>query len=540
MTTTRSVADRLVDHALDAGIELFHDQFDSACARLPVGNHFEVLRCKSKHLRRWFSKLFWETERKAPHSEGISSALNVLEAKARFDGKQHALHNRVAWLDGDIWIDLADSEWRAIRVTKAGWSIVPNPPILFARHAHQQPLPEPRVDGEIDRLGDLLNVGSEAHRLLLKIFLVTCFVPDIPHPILIVYGSQGSAKTSLLRMFRALIDPSAMPTLTLPTRPSEFIQQLSHHYFTPYDNLSHLPDWSSDALCRAVTGEGHSKRELYTDDEDIIYSFRRCCALNGINVAAHKPDLLDRAVLIGLERIPREHRRPERELWKEFESLRPEILGAALDLLSAAMRLAPKVGLTQLPRMADFAIWGAAVAEAMGVGTETFVSAFDNNYDLRNQEVLANSPVATALQLFASERASWGGTASELLAELDRLAAAQGINTRTRYWPKAAHILTRRLNELKPNLESAGIEVTTGGSQRAISIRRNTRSSVPSVAASKIGETGAFSQRSTGDPTSTVAPPQKARRLNASDATDARDANSGASQVPGDREVIEL
>ena len=69
-----------------------------------------------------------------------------------------------------------------------------------------------------------------------------------------------------------------------------------------------IPPWISDQLCRAVTGSGFTKRELYSDDNDIIYNFRRCLGFNGINLAATKADLLDRGIIMALERIPESKR----------------------------------------------------------------------------------------------------------------------------------------------------------------------------------------------------------------------------------------
>ena len=89
---------------------------------------------------------------------------------------------------------------------------------------------------------------------------------------------------------------------------------LSHHWVAYFDNLSEVPAWLSDILCCAVTGAGFSKRELYSDDDDVTYAFRRCLGLNGINVVATRSDLLDRSILLRLGRIPRERRRGEKEL----------------------------------------------------------------------------------------------------------------------------------------------------------------------------------------------------------------------------------
>jgi hypothetical protein len=286
-----------------------------------------------------------EERGKAPNSEALSSALNVLEGMACFDGATHDLQNRVAYHEDAIWYDLTDERWRAIRIVGDGWQIRNDPPILFVRYGHQKPQVEPIGGGDIHKVFDFIPVSGSGPRLLLLVYLVACLVPDIPHPVPILHGPQGSGKTTAFRILRRLIDPSSVETLSFPRDNAELVQNLSHHWCPYFDNVTKLPVWQSDVLCRTVTGEGFTKRQLYTDDEDVVYSFRRCVGLNGINIAATKPDLLDRAILVGLDRIGTSARRTETDLRTEFEKARPYILGGMLDTLSRAMCLLPEVNL---------------------------------------------------------------------------------------------------------------------------------------------------------------------------------------------------
>ena len=131
---------------------------------------------------------------------------------------------------------------------------------------------------------DLVNVSDKDNKLLLKCYIISLFIPGIAKPILMLHGEQGSAKTTLQELIKILVDPSIVKTLTFPRDINELVQQQSHNYIAFYENLSNIKDWISDALCRAVTGSGFSKRQLYTDDEDIIYFFQRCIGFNGINL----------------------------------------------------------------------------------------------------------------------------------------------------------------------------------------------------------------------------------------------------------------
>ena len=530
----KSQADKLIELVEQNHVELFTDRVRDAWARLEVSGHHEIHRCRSKDFRRFLGHLFWQAYQKAPNSNALVSALNVIESKARFEGEKHELHNRVAFHDRAIWYDLADDEWRAVRISPRAWEIVAQPPILFRRHSHQLPQVEPCRGGDLNQILEFVNVRRSSHKLLFKVHLVSCLVPGIAHSIPTAHGPQGSAKTTLFRVERRVVDPSATETLSLPGQPVELIQQLSHHWMPLYDNVTSIKVWISDALCRAVTGEGFSKRELYTDDDDVIYSFRCCCGLNGINVAAYKPDLLDRCILFGLAPIPRSRRRGEEELWAEFEEARPYLFGAALDALSRAMAIRPSIKLTDLPRMADFATWGCAIAEAIGHSRDEFLAAYEENYRQRNDEVLANDPVASTLTAFLEDRDQWSGLATELLVELKKLAEEHQVDTRSKAWPKAAHALTRRLNEVSTNLAEVGIQVTHGkrtGKGRPIHIRKVTRNSVTSVTSESTPSESEVTNDAINDAVdlnaSPIASPEKVPDLNENDASDANDASSG-------------
>lgn len=478
-----SQASRLVNMVIERGVELFHDEVGDTFAHVPIGDHREVWPCECTTFKHWMTRLFWESEGKVLSTEALRGALNILQAKARFEGKEYKLHNRVARYDGAIWYDLADRGWRAVKVTARGWEIVEQPPILFRRYAHQQPQPEPVRGGDLHRLLDFLNIGGWGQCLLLLVYVVTACVPEIPHPIPILYGQQGSAKTTLLRMLRKIIDPSVTAVLSFPRDAVELVQQLSHHWAPFYDNVTNLSGSTSDMLCRAVTGEGYSKRQLYSNDDDVIYLFRRCVALNGINVAVHKPDLLDRCILIGLEKIEKSARKPEKKIWEEFEKARPQLLGAVFDLLSQAMAYRDSIHLPELPRMADFALWGCAVTRALGYSQEDFLTAYDLNASTRNEEALQASPVGTMVMELMDGRLEWEGTLSELLTKLEELAESKCVDTKCRSWPKAAHVLRSRLNEVLPNLAEIGIEVTFHRVEhgRMVTIQRVTGNSVRSV-----------------------------------------------------------
>jgi hypothetical protein len=317
--------------------------------------------------------------------------------------------------------------------------------------------------------------GQSKDRLLVKCYIISLFYPEIPKPISMPHGVQGAAKTMFHKMKKKLVDPGIPLTLTFPRDKNELIQKLSHNYVAYFDNVSIIKPWISDELCRGVSGGGFSKRELYTDDDDIIYDFKRCIGFNGINLAATKQDLIDRGLIIEFERIPPENKREEKEIWAEFEAIRPQLLGYILDILVKVLQKERDGGikLDKLPRMADFAITAELISRCMGNKDNEFVDAFNENIQVQVAESISANLVASAIVKFMEDLGDkakreydteccsllWFGTATILLTELERVADELKINTNQKSWPKGPSALSRRINEVKVNLLEVNIKV---------------------------------------------------------------------------------
>jgi len=454
----KTQADLLIQLGLKEVDTFFADQRGVAFAKFKVDDHFEVWPIRGAVFKSWLCGLYFKATGKGANTDALRSALNTLESKALFGGLKCEIFNRVAQYDDAIFYDLSNEKWQVVKITKNGWDIIDNPPLLFKRYRHQKSQVLPSKNGNIKLLLPFLNLQSDDDKILFLVWLVSCFVPQIPHPIPVLYGPQGSAKSTLFKLAKAIIDPSIMPFLGMPKDLNELIQRLDHHWFVPFDNLTGLSDWQSDTLSRAITGEGYCKRQLYTDDEDIIFSYRRCVGLNGINCVAIKPDLLDRSILFELTRIEREKRKEERELWSDFNNVLPKILGGCFDALSKAMSIFYSVKLSELERMADFTRWGFAIAEALNIGGYKFLQAYYKNTRKQHEEVIESNPVALALREFITRQEQWEGMPAELLDELKRVAEDLKLDVKDRSWPKQPNSLTRKLNTLKVNLEEIGID----------------------------------------------------------------------------------
>ena len=162
------------------------------------------------------------------------------------------------------------------------------------------------------------------------------------------------------------MDPSPVPTRKVPRDAEGWVTAANTSWVVALDNLSGtIPMWLSDSLCRAATGDGDVRRQLYTDGDVSVIAFRRAIIFNGIDVVASQGDLADRLLRVKLPRI-RGGRRQEEEIQASWAQAHPHILGGLLDLAADVHRRLPSISVEKAPRMADYARVLAAVDEIMG------------------------------------------------------------------------------------------------------------------------------------------------------------------------------
>ena len=173
--------------------------------------------------------------------------------------------------------------------------------------------------------------------MLVVAWALACLRDRGPYPVLVLSGEQGSAKSTFSAILRALLDPNTAPLRALPREDRDLFIAASNGHVLAFDNVSGLPAWISDTLCRLATGGGFAVRQLYTDQDEVLFDAARPVSLNGIEDIVTRPDLADRGLFLTLEPIPEERRRPEAELWAAFEAERPRILGALLDAVAKGL-----------------------------------------------------------------------------------------------------------------------------------------------------------------------------------------------------------
>src|ERR1700756_2517834 len=250
----------LIDTALCE--ELFHTATGTAFADIVVDGHRETWPIRSKRFRAWLRRRYYEATGGAASAAEIRSTLDLLEARAQFDGLERAVHVRIAEHAGHIYLDLADEQWRAVDIGPDGWRVIGYPPVRFRRPSGMLPLPVPQQGGSIEALNSFLNLTSRDDFVLIVAWLLAALRCGCPYPLLAISGEQGSAKTVLSKFLKALIDPNVAPVRALSREERELMIAANNGYVLAFDNLSGLPAWVSDALCRLPEGGGFPGAQL--------------------------------------------------------------------------------------------------------------------------------------------------------------------------------------------------------------------------------------------------------------------------------------
>jgi len=467
-----SQATQLVKLALANG-EFFHDS-DDCFTTLAIADHRETHNLKSRGYRRFLGYEYFREYEKAPNSEALSTAINALAGHAQFKGAARQTFARIAGVEGRIYLDLGGPDWNSVEITAEGWCqrISSDCPVAFRRAHGMLDLPDPAAGGSIDELRNFLNIVNDDDFKMVVAWLVAALRERGPYPVLSFIGEQGSAKSTATRILRQLVDPNIAALRSEPRESRDLMIAATNGWAIALDNLSKLPDWLSDCICRLSTGGGFGVRSLYTDGDETIFSAERPVVFNSIEEVIVNGDLLDRSMIVTLPRISDAKRETEAAYWLRFEEARPRVLGALLDAVSCALRNVDAVRLSSLPRMADFAVWVEAAAPALGWERDEFSQAYTGN-----RRAVNDLPLQTAVaEALSGLTLPWEGTATGLLRVLT--VAMYGSDEknvrRPKEWPDAPKTLGNQLRRLAPNLRRAGIEIefSRKSGRRLITIKR--------------------------------------------------------------------
>jgi len=428
-----------------------------------VNSRYELLQIGSDDFKNWATyKLSQQGH--TINADGMNHIITRLNAKIWAIDKQIEVHARIARNDKAIYYNLNNKKGEIVRITKEGYSVArsQNCIVKFAKGSNMKEQCKPLNDMDIGifELKKYFNIKSLESFHLMLIYIVSCFIPQISHPILISTGSQGASKTTSNVLIRKMVDPAYADAVSLPKEKRDLIVQLNRGYMLFFDNIKKISPEFNDIFCQVSTGGYQIARKLQTDDDIVAYKLQRCLLLNGIDELTDQPDLLDRSISIRYERISDTQRITEEELYTNFNNDLPYFLNDIFNIVSSAMGIINSIKLDKLPRMADFTRWGYAIAEVMGIGGDNFLRYYKSNQLGIGLELLQSNVTAMAIIDYMKKKKAWKGSVKAFWGLLDSHAVRNAINRKDPTWAKSDNSLSRRMTEIKVNLEEQGVFFT--------------------------------------------------------------------------------
>jgi hypothetical protein len=444
-----SQAEQVVTLAMEL-CSLFQTPKREPFAVLKAGpNVAAMLSGNANSLRDLLAREYRRRNGKVMNATAFADAIATLRGEA-LEAPTAAVHLRVGTYADGVVLDCGTVDGTAVVIDPNGWRLVERSPIVFQRTALTGAIPLPERGGRLEALRGLVNVSDDTWPVLVG-WMVAALIPDMPHPILMIGGTQGTGKSTAGKYICGIFDHSDAPLRSQPRNPEEWAISVANAWTTAIDNVSSISQWWSDALCKAVTGDGWVRRTLYSNGEVTVLNFRRVIAITSIDAGDLRGDLGERMVLIDLEPIGPGSRLTEYKLEPAYQKARPAILGALLDLLAGVLARRDSVSTKTLPRMADFARVLAAVDETLGNGMNS-LALYAGQESRIASEVLDADPVGVAVTAFMKSRTQWSGTATDLLTVTKPADAG-------REWPANGRAMCSRLKRIAPALAVHGVRV---------------------------------------------------------------------------------
>ena len=454
----------------------------------------------SEEFNRYLSRLYYdsETKNKVITKVTINNAKRLLES---FTTDSRTLYNRIAKLGDTIYYDLNNEQWQCVKITKVGWDIDKNPTFFLSGDPNREQVQPRHPFAEVaptDRnrrwVRDLINkffIKYDYQRIIAEIYIMSLFIPDISHPIILPTGPRASGKTLLLRSIRQIVDPRAsIESLVerLPRDDKDRRVSILNSYFACFDNESHLNPDLMDEICTWVTGYSGTVRELYTTDEMRTFSAKRALGITGINIPITNSDALNRAFIADMESIPdgfdeniESKLIAENKFIDEIKRSVPNILEYIFNVLVKCLERYDEVERQIKPnhRLADFVIWGETISRVIGNKDNEFLEAWHQNVRQQNINVVQNDPFAGLLvdyifnYHYAETEIKIGPM--QLYSDLRKYAEDKKLDIRyARWFPQTPEWLARKIRAIKVDLKAADIlvEVDRTNNQRWIIFKK--------------------------------------------------------------------
>ncbi len=470
---------KLLDDLKKSGLTIVKDIYDTYYGIFNTEDKGNlVYAIQSRNFEIEFKKLYYKVFKVVLKQYEVKTFQQFIELDLNNDVETVELANRVYIDENGVYVYELNTLNECVFIENGEIFIDYASGVVFKHNVDYDDQVTPNLDVDhrdlIKYVRKHFNIKSKKQAVLFAIYLVTNFWGmSINHPILILTGEKGSSKSTTMRKIELIIDPKKSDLLGIPKGADGLEIRLSNSYFVSLDNLSSLSRKVSDTLARASTGGSVTKRMLYENSTELVLNIKTIVALNGISLVARESDLLDRSLIISLDRINSDEIRTEEDVWTEFECDLPYILGCCFKTLAIALSDNEPIETCEMTRMADFFVACIKIGRALGIPEETVSQLLWENQDEVNKNSIDEDIVGLCMVELMSDKTEYSNSVTGLLQDFTKIVTDRGMA-----WyvlPKLPNALSKSLNKLKSNLESAyGItyEIVNIGAFKEIRIQK--------------------------------------------------------------------
>ena len=413
-----------------------------------------ILRINDRPFQHWLRANYFRITGNPVTSNQMSEFIETLSSIKYNEIEEKIEFNlRLYGQEDSFLIDLGNKKGEVITINKGRWNVIKSN-VRFKQPHTQRKLPYPKQNGDINLLKKYVGLEEKDWFLLLG-FILGCYHPKGPYPILILQGGQGTGKSTLSKIIKNIVDPHSILIRSLPKNERDLLIAAQNNHLLIFDNLSGLSSEMSDCLCKLSTGGGFSTKKLYTDTEEVVLTAKNPVILNGIDYIATRDDLIDRSLILELPKIKDINRRDEKTFWDDFNKDLPYILGGIFDVLALIHLNYESIKLPKKPRMADFIQWVTAGESLIGLKENEFLTYYLDNKLEAAQETIENDNLSFGIKTYLEENTRLQGNASHIIKEIIKVLKRKGRDTKENWM--YSNKLKDNLDRRKPRLESIGI-----------------------------------------------------------------------------------
>lgn len=390
--------------------------------------------------------------------------LDYLYILANEKSDKKSIYNRIGKTKDTILYDLSTDKYQCVEIKKGSWKIIDTPPSVFHRDSNDKEQVVPVYDEDFDFLDTIMkffNFSTEEDAKLFSIWLISAFIPDVTHPLLVFTGAHASGKSSACTMIQELISPRCVDRMAFPKKVDDLVISLANHCISVFDNCSarRIGEDVSDILCQSVSGGFYTKRKLYSDMDTVTIPLKGMVVMNGCDSLVERPDLVSRVLQFNFSSIEGERLETDQKLMEEFQKVKPKILGVIFEIISCYLEEKDDVKIDNyVIRLTEFQRVAVVLNRiTYGEEEETVDSLLETNKKEMNIQLLEENPVAVLILRFMERRVEWSGSVTDLYDRLDTLAYKEQIERSNKLYPKHAASLSMRLNSIASSLKQAGI-----------------------------------------------------------------------------------